>query len=250
MPWSQHIAGASRLIQHRGPSRFSTEFDKCLFISLSYPIVSLNFLSISREEVNSYLQCAQSLLNNEYCFLDDPTWTGVMKSTHIPSEIFTDRSKLGIDLMILKPRISGLAKRTNHAVFMQEELNSEKLDAIAADLRDARSRIVMWRRKFNTALLNADESTRNDALDFGKRYELLGVSLVVHILLSRLLCSIAPACRSLLEEEVQSLALELKTVQGTLSHNRRAEFFFEQKSKIADAAISTHPYFEEVLHSG
>ena len=173
-----------------------------------------------------------------------------MKSTHIPTEVFTDRSKLGIDLMMLKPSVSGLAKRTNHAVFMQEELDSENLETLAADLRGARSRIVMWRRRFNTALLNAEESTRKDALDFGKRYELLGVSLVVHILLSRLLCSIAPNDRSLLEEEVQSLASELKAVQGTLAHNRRAEFFFEQKSKIADAAISTHPYFEDVVHSG
>jgi hypothetical protein len=41
MPWSQHIAGASRLIQLRGPSRFTSEFDKSLFISLSYPIVSI-----------------------------------------------------------------------------------------------------------------------------------------------------------------------------------------------------------------
>jgi len=173
-----------------------------------------------------------------------------MKSTHIPSEIFTDRSKLGIDLMMLKPRVSGLAKRTNHAVFMQEELEFETLEALAADLRGSRSRIVMWRRKFNTALLNVDESTRKDALDFGKRYELLGVSLVVHILLSRLLCSISPNDRSLLEEEVQSLASELKAVQGTLANNRRAEFFFEQKAKIADAAIATHPYFADVLHSG
>jgi hypothetical protein len=173
-----------------------------------------------------------------------------MKSTHIPSEIFTDRSKLGIDLMMLKPNVPELAKRTNHAVFMQETLELEDFEAIATDLRVARSGIVTWRRNFNTALLHADERTRKDVLDFGKRYELLGVSLVIHIVLSRLLCSIAPNDRSLLEEEVQNMALELKAVQGSLSHNRRAEFFFEQKAKIADAAISTHPYFEDVLHSG
>ncbi|KAE9374670.1 hypothetical protein N431DRAFT_372476 [Stipitochalara longipes BDJ] len=232
MHWSQHIAGASRLIQLRGPSSFSSEFDKCLFVSLSYPI------------------CAQSLLNNEYCFLDDPTWTEVMKSAHIPSEIFTDRSKLGIDLMMLKPKISGLAKRTNHVVFMQETLEPKHFEAITADLRAARSRIVTWRRNFNTALLHADERTRKDALDFGKRYELLGVSLVIHIIVSRLLCSIAPNDRSILEEEVQNLALELKAVQGTLAHNRRAEFFFEQKATIGNAAIATHSYFEDVLDSG
>ena len=173
-----------------------------------------------------------------------------MASTHVPSETFTDRSKLGIDLMMLKPRVSGLAKRTNHAVFMQDMLQPEDFEIIAADLRVARSKIVTWRRKFNTALIHAEERSREDPLDFGKRYELLGVSIVIHIILSRLLCSIAPNDRSLLEEEVQNLALELKTVQGSLAHNRRAEFFFEQKSRIADAAISTHSYFEDVLDSG
>src|SRR5258708_35627337 len=102
-----------------------------------------------------------------------------MASTHVPSETFTDRSKLGIDLMMLKPRVSGLAKRTNHAVFMQDMLQPEDFETIAADLRVARSKIVTWRRKFNTALIHADERSREDPLDFGKRYELLGVSIVV-----------------------------------------------------------------------
>jgi hypothetical protein len=67
---------------------------------------------------------------------------------------------------------------------------------------------------------------------------------------SRLLCSIAPNERALLEEKVQSLATELKAVQGSLKYNRRAEFFFAQKAKIADAAIVTHTYFRDVLDSG
>lgn len=40
-------------------------------------------------------------------------------------------------------------------------------------------------------------------------------------------------------------------MQGLLGDDhRRAEFFFAQKSKIADAAIETHGLFEEVLGSG
>jgi hypothetical protein len=69
-------------------------------------------------------------------------------------------------------------------------------------------------------------------------------------MVNRLLCSIVPNDRTLLEEEVQSLALELKAVQGSLEHDRRAEFFFAQKAKIADAAIATHKYFRDVLNSG
>ena len=38
--WSEHIAGASRLIEFRGPSNFNTDFDRLLLLSLSYPVVS------------------------------------------------------------------------------------------------------------------------------------------------------------------------------------------------------------------
>jgi hypothetical protein len=173
-----------------------------------------------------------------------------MKSTNVPSETFTDRSKLGVELMMLKPKVPGLAKRTNHAVLMQDTLQPDYFEAIISDLHAARSAMVNWRRKFNTALIHADERSQGDPLDFGKRYELLGVSLVAHIVLSRLLCSIVANERGLLEEEVQNLSLELKTMQGSLAHNRRAEFFFKQKATIGDAAIATHAYFREVVGSG
>ena len=249
-PWSQHIAGAAHLIQLRGPSRFTSEFDKNLFISLTYPIVSIPCILLHIMVVNPSLQCAQSLLNNEYCFLDDPAWSEIMEAIHIPSEMFSDRSKLGIELMMLKPKVSGLAKRTNHAVLMQDTLQPEDFEAITDDLHAARSTMVSWRRKFNTALIHANECSPEDPLDFSKRYELLGISLVVHIILSRLLSSMVPNERGLLEEEVQNLALELKTIQGSLGHNRRAELFFKQKAKIVDAAIATHKYFQEVVNSG
>lgn len=65
-----------------------------------------------------------------------------------------------------------------------------------------------------------------------------------------MLCSIVPKERALLEEEVQNLAIELKMVEGSVDHNRRAGFFLSQKAKIADAAIDTHADFQDVVDSG
>jgi len=152
--------------------------------------------------------------------------------------------------MKIKPRLSGVAKRTNHAVVMQDTLEIADFEAIAADVRDLRSSVLDWRSNFNTALLSVDERTRTNATDFGKRYELLGLCLCINIILNRLLLSVSPNERALLEEEVQSLAVELKAAQSSLENNRRAEFFFAQKAKIADAAIATHIYFRDVLYSG
>jgi transposase-like protein len=198
----------------------------------------------------SHSQCSEALLNNEKCFLDDPSWAKVFMASSVPDETFTDRSNLGIELIMLKAKLSGLAKRTNHAVAIQDALQPQDFEAIAAELRVVRSAVVAWRRTFNTALIHTEERSRNDTMDFGKRYELLGISLVVNIILSRLLCSIVPNDRALLEEEVQNLAAEMEAVQESLEHNQRAKFFFAQKSKTADAAIATHPYFRDVLYSG
>ncbi|KAF4613431.1 hypothetical protein G7Y89_g15456 [Cudoniella acicularis] len=230
--WSQHIAGASRLIQLKGPSRFTSEFDKALLISLSYPI------------------CAEALLNNEACFLDNPKWIEALTAACIPNETFSDRSALGIDLIILKSKIPGLVKKTNHAVFIQETLQPKDFDALADEIRVVRTAIVTWRRKFNTALLHAEPHPQNKTIDFAKRYELLGISLIINIMLSRLLASIVPNDRALLEEEAQNLAIELKSVQGSLGHSKRAQFYFEQKAKLADAAIDTHEEFREEIGSG
>jgi hypothetical protein len=152
--------------------------------------------------------------------------------------------------MIIKPKIPGLAKRTNYAIVIQDTLRQEDFDALAAEIRVVRSAIMTWRSKFNKALIHAQDCSRDDATDFGKRYELLGLSLVVNIVISRLLCCILPNDRAFLEEEVQNMAFEVKAVQVSLEHNRRAEFFFAQKAKIAEAAIATHAYFQDVLYSG
>lgn len=168
----------------------------------------------------------------------------------MPSESFTDRSPLGIELMTLKCKVSGLTKRTNHAVVVQNSLEPSHFQGLAADIRSLRSRIIDWRRRFNIALIRASDSSKEDALDFGKRYELLGISLIVHIVVSRLLYAISPKDRALLEDEVQNLALELKAMQQTVENNPRASFFFAQKGTIADAAIATHACFNDVVDSG
>jgi hypothetical protein len=192
------------------------------------------------------------LLNNDKCFLEDPTWTVVFESCIRVDENFTDRSELGISLLIIPSKIPTLAKRSTHAVSFQELFAASHFQAIAADIRAVRTSILTWRRRFNTTLINAEDRSHTDTIDFGKRYELLGVSLVINILLDRMLHYVSPKERAVLEEEVQNLALELKLVQKSLEgdHNHRANFFLAQKSLVADAAIATHSYFLEVLDSG
>ncbi|KAL7929787.1 hypothetical protein V8C35DRAFT_314791 [Trichoderma chlorosporum] len=231
--WYHHIAGASQIIQFRGPERFSSDFDIALLLSMGYPI------------------CSEALLSNKVCFLDDPKWIQVINNAIDNHEVFTDRSPLGIRLLALMVKVPCLAKKTYNIVTMQHSPQAGDSDVLAAKVRILRSNVAIWRREFNMILIHSTNTPQKDGkIDTDKRYELLGVALIIQILASRMIVCISPSDRGLLEEEVQSFAFELKSLLGSVGHHRRAEFFLTQKVKIANAAIDTHDDFAAEIGSG
>uniref|UniRef100_A0A8H7TMA4 Transcription factor domain-containing protein n=1 Tax=Bionectria ochroleuca TaxID=29856 RepID=A0A8H7TMA4_BIOOC len=231
--WSRHISGASQLIQARGPSGFNSEFDKSLITALVYPI------------------CIEALFTSQECFLDNPEWIRVLESAVITQDTFSDRSRLGVTLMTFITRIPALALMTFQLLSADTCLQTDELQAGVTKLRSLRSAIIAWRRSFNTALLNAADVclTAND--ETGKRYELLAIAIVLHILTTRMLLCISPNEREFLEEEVQSHAAELKEIQVSVAGKHgRAAFLISQKAMTADATIATHSDFKESVGTG
>jgi hypothetical protein len=148
-------------------------------------------------------------------------------------------------------RIPALALMTFQLLSADTCLQTAELQAGVAKLRSLRSAIIAWRRSFNTALLNAVDVclTAND--ETGKRYELLAIAIVLHILTTRMLLCISPNEREFLEEEVQSHAAELKEIQVSVAGKHgRAAFLISQKAMTADATIATHSDFKESVGTG
>ncbi|KAL6901083.1 hypothetical protein GGI43DRAFT_403993 [Trichoderma evansii] len=225
--WFHHIAGAAQLIQFRGPAQFTSDFDIALLLSLSYPI------------------CAEALLNNQNCFLDHPMWAQAIQNATLERETFTDRSPLGVRLLLLLTRLPGLVKKTCHMVAVETSPRAEGFGSVTAKVRELRSDVAVWRRELNMALIHANNKANPD-----KRYEFLGTSLIIQIFASRLLGCISPNERGLLEEEVQCFAVELKYLQGSVGHHTRAEFLLTQKAKVANAAIETRDDFTATVGNG
>lgn len=130
-------------------------------------------------------------------------------------------------------------------VTIQNTLQAEKFDSVAAEWRALRSHIAVWRREFNMALIHANDKAIPD-----KRYEFLGTCLIIQIFTSRLLGSILPNERGLLEEEAQCFSIELKQLQASVGHHTREKFLLIQKAKIATAAIDTHDDFAAAVGNG
>lgn len=148
-------------------------------------------------------------------------------------------------------RIPALALMTFQFLSADTCLQTAELQAGVTKLRSLRSAIIAWRRSFNTALLNAVDVclTAND--ETGKRYELLAIAIVLHILTTRMLLCISPNEREFLEEEVQSHAAELKEIQVSVAGKHgRAAFLISQKAMTADATIATHSDFKESVGTG
>jgi hypothetical protein len=199
---------------------------------------------------SSHHQCTEAFLNDRHCFLEQATWTDTLLSTIVPNEIFTDRSALGIYLTVIKVKIPGLAHRVSHAVAVQDTLQLGDFETIATDLYSIRSNILTWRLRFNVALMHAVQQCGDLTNSFDKRFELLGLSLLMNIVVDRLLCSIMPNTRFLLEEEVQNLAKEFKALQDSQDYSQRVDLFLREKAEIADAAIATHAEFQQLISSG
>ncbi|KAI8630202.1 hypothetical protein F5Y19DRAFT_429323 [Xylariaceae sp. FL1651] len=243
--WGSHMAGVSRLIQLRGPARFGSEFEQALLLKLAYPILM------------------HSMFCNIECVLDTPAWAKVFTDAIDPLETFTDRSPLGISIMLAGIKIPGLRKRCIHAVSIRAA--DDELDALAAEMHSLRSYIITWRRDFNMALMRALDVekytyTKNQNRCLDKRYDLLGIYSIVYITLSRLLICITSNGRALIEDEVQGQALELKQLyqsvrEGTKGSsydpiNYRTEFVLSQQVLAANRAIATHADFRSAVGSG
>ncbi|KAI1323892.1 hypothetical protein F5Y16DRAFT_327734 [Xylariaceae sp. FL0255] len=225
--WGRHMRGASRLIQSRGPDSFTTEFDLALLVLLGPPM------------------CAECLGSGRAVFLDDPAWREVLLDAIYPGNPFGVRSALAISVLITMSKVPGLAKRTEEAIIANDRGELVDFDLLVKDLHSVRTETLAWRRNFNITLINNVDTARvEQGCNPDKRFELLGMTLVFHIIATRMLVCISPRERRLLEEEVQNVSMELKQLHQSVDYvgttNSRAGFFLAQKATVADIAIETN----------
>jgi hypothetical protein len=211
------------------------------------------------------------LFSNESCFLDSDVWRATVRRAIDSSEDFSDRSPLGIELMLLMASTPGLARRTSSVVdtvaLQEDKCNlpaglEAEVRAVNSEAHSLRQKAIAWRVDFNTALIHSDPTSPGGHADHydtrTNRYELLGIYSVVHILADRMLVSLSGpegehGAASVIEDEVQTLAAELRQTLDTvppINSNHRANFNLRQKALVADAAIATRDEFRTAATRG
>lgn len=86
-----------RVVKHRGPRRFSTEFEKALFAAHVGTIVS------------------ESLLENVPCYLEEPKWMALYLGLAQASDFLTDRHPLTLNIRAAMFKLPGKSIEREHA---------------------------------------------------------------------------------------------------------------------------------------
>ncbi|KAI0153373.1 hypothetical protein BJ166DRAFT_627342 [Pestalotiopsis sp. NC0098] len=239
--WEHHIAGATRLIMARGPSRFETEYEKALLASMISPII------------------LESLRKGEPCFLDEEPWQRVLVSMiHKDVSYFAARGEGYMTMWILGARSPRIVVDLFRATANPKSLSDRDIDDLEARCRCMKADLEQWRRR--TA--EQEELERQQEAERSKRRasslssspgssvgssgeggdvknELLGASLASLAIACRLLGAVSPHDRVELEAEAIGYAREMKELLAVVLGNKCTSFYLEQKIVAADSVLDT-----------
>ncbi|KAJ9602374.1 hypothetical protein H2200_013229 [Cladophialophora chaetospira] len=210
----RHASGANRVIEHRGPARFQSEFEKSLFIAHVGSIV------------------AGSLRDGTSCFLADHGWEKVFHSAVLPGDRWGERSEMIMSLWLHLVRVPSLFKTTEQHICLQDQ-DDDAVAALIILILKQITDLYIWYKQYSHQLQTPNEippceavrsATKDDMLCVLKRVrraQLHKSYLSMLIILFRLLLALAPARFHTSESRCQSLARKVTILQEQLENSNQ-----------------------------
>ncbi len=185
--WSHHISGSARLIRHRTPCRFTSEFEKALFAAHIGPIVS------------------ECLVGNTACYLEEAEWTELYRSLILESHFLHDRSPLTIHMRLLMFPLPGLWHDVGEAITGPELNDDHALAQLEQRCRNSHRGFIDWMEDYKAHCVRLSLASPPPK-ELALRRELFGSALECLAIVKRLLATVCDAQRMSLEKETQALA--------------------------------------------
>lgn len=225
--WTSHIKGSMRLVRHRTPSRFKSEFDKALFAGHIGAVTS------------------ECLITDVPCYLDESEWLDLYTSLALDSNYLTDRSELVINTRKLMIRLPRLWHDVGKAIEGDDLFNDDVLAELEHRLRAAHQDYLAWLEEYKSHCVASSLRTPLPS-EVGLRRQIFGETIECLVLVKRLLAIICDEERMQLEVEVQALARLIIDLQQQQSH-RYSWLFTGHEVGVAHTAMVTKEQFEEDL---
>ncbi|KAF3019240.1 hypothetical protein E8E14_003239 [Neopestalotiopsis sp. 37M] len=250
--WESHIAGATRLIIARGPSRYETEYEKALLASMVSPII------------------LESLRKQEPCFLDEEPWQKVLWSmVRKDTSYFAPRGEGYMRMWMMGARGPRLMPDMYRMAADPASAVEHEIDDLEARCRALRDDLVQWRcdtaeheereekqreaagpengdnngsgRIRSSSLSSSGSGSSNNGRTDTEylRKEVIGASLAMLVIVCRLIGAVAPLDRVALEAEAVAYAREMRALLAGAAENKCTSFYLEQKIIAADSVLAT-----------
>ncbi|CAK1360682.1 hypothetical protein CB0940_06682 [Cercospora beticola] len=225
--YANHVAGSTRLMEHRSPRAFKDEFEKALFHSHVGPVVS------------------EALHNNTHCYLAEPEWTALYESLATATDKLTERHELVISARKLIFPLPGLWHDVSKALKSHQNLQeSVLLHRLEQRCRALDSQYAIWREAYKEYCMSRSLAIPTEQ-EVNIRRETYGQALESLLIVKMLLATVISDA-SVVAEEIRVLAKQIMDLQRQ-PVPKHSWLFTGQEVGVAQVAIATCDNFLEDL---
>lgn len=185
-----HVDGCERMVRHRSPSGFRTEYERQLFLSHIGPAVD------------------KSIHQGTACYLEEPQWLALYQSLIEDSVWLSERSNLVIKVRSQLLCIGGIMSMANRAMSPGGEGDGGLLPTLELKARSAHQGMLKCLEVYKEHLVRTSMLIPDDQ-ELAMRREIYGSILECLGIYKRIVAAVCDADRITLEAETQVLASQL-----------------------------------------
>lgn len=132
--WIHHARGAAQLIKHRGPMRFTTDFEKSLLVSQMGIILTEAFFA------------------NKPSFLESEDWMATVRSAVAPNHRYSDRSPMVISLYEAIIPLAAVMSDTTAFIQNSDLRDKQRHESLLRRAHNVRRNFLLWHHRWQEEL--------------------------------------------------------------------------------------------------
>ncbi|KAI1842467.1 hypothetical protein JX266_011362 [Neoarthrinium moseri] len=217
--WTHHTFGLSQLIAARGPSRFTTRFEKLILSSTSCWLIY------------------ESLHSGLPCVLGEPSWEPVFQSMARPE--FPEVDQTFAWLGSLGVKVSRLIVEMHDATCDDYTVSESGMKDLESRCRNLKLELMRWKQESQAIIEAPRRPEGTPAMQGDLRAELTSAAYAMLAATCRLVGAISPEDRTTEEREAISISDYLSRVGDSMKWDKIASFYFQQRINVTKSIILT-----------
>ncbi|CAG8971900.1 hypothetical protein HYALB_00007816 [Hymenoscyphus albidus] len=224
------ILSLYELLDPLGPSNYTSDFEKALFLAHTGAIMT------------------ECLLNNERCFLEEKRWQKVFHSLIVRDGFqISDRSEITITLIMLKAFLPGFYHDATNIIYADALPEVDTVDDLISGVRRILNKLYEWHDRYVT-VLSYYPKLNPGSVEYDSACKVFSTYLTCIMAGSRLLGIFSPNERASFEERTQEAAAEVNELDLEVrSVSKHTCVFLAQSRGTAQSIIATREEWQQFI---